>query len=253
MHSRAIFAIGSVILVAALLAAAQASTPAQNGNSQDRKQTANSEPQPEPKLPNAPPVPTRLTNRQKFDTFAKRTYSPYTFASAAFSATWAQMWGDFYSYGGGMQGWSKRFGASLTDSEGRAFFNSFLLPVIFQQDPRYFPSHKQGLLPRAWYAGTRVIVGRGDDGRNMFNYSDVLSVLFMSSLQNSYYPRRDRGLPDTMNRFVGGLGSDATANVLREFSPDIKRIARKIIPKRAQKMEQKLPEPVRKIGGPVMP
>lgn len=205
--------------------------------------------QPEPKLPDAPSASDRLTAKQKFDTFAKRTYSPYTFASAAASATWAQMWGDWYSYGGGMQGWSKRFGASLANTEARMFFSSFLLPVAFKQDPRYFPSKKKGLIPRAWYAGTRVLVTRSDSGPEMFNYSEVLGTLFVSSLQNSYYPEEERGAGHTFNRFIGALGSDATANVLKEFSPEIKRIARKIIPKRARKLEKKIPEPMRPLGG----
>ncbi len=198
-----------------------------------------------PQLPDAPSTAVRLTTHQKFETFVKRTYSPYTFASAATNATWAQMWGGYYEYGGGMQGWGKRFGASLANTEIRTFFSSFALPVIFRQDPRYHPSNKQGVFPRAWYAGTRVLVTRSDDNREMFNYSQVLGVLFTSSVQNSYYPNRDRGLSETMTRFVGGMGSDATANVLREFSPDLKRFARKIIPKKAQNLEKRIPEPVR--------
>lgn len=205
------------------------------------------------KLPDAPSSQVRLTPRQKFDTFVKRTYSPYTFASAAFNATWAQTVGDWYGYGGGMQGWGKRFGASIANTETRMMFSSFLLPVVFQQDPRYHPSGKRGLLLRAWYAGTRVLVTRSDDGDRMFNYSEVLGVLFTSSVQNAYYPERDRGFGDTMQRFTGGLTSDATTNLLREFSPELKRAARKLIPKRARKLEQKLPDPLQDMGGYIIP
>jgi hypothetical protein len=202
----------------------------------------------EPNLPNAP-SDTPLTKHQKFETFLKRTYSPYTFASAAFNATWAQMWGDYYDYGGGMEGWSKRFGASLANTEVRTFLSSFALPVVFKQDPRYFPSKKHGFFPRAWYAGTRILVARSDSGKPMFNYSEVLGVLFTSSVQNSYYPRRDRGFDETLQRLSGGLSSDATSNLLQEFSPEIHKLARKIVPKKAQKIEQKLPAPVRRSVG----
>lgn len=239
----------SLLLLAVSLATAQSQT------------AAPASPQPvrqvDLKLPDAPSATDRLTPHQKFHIFVKRTYSPYTFASAAFNATWAQAWGDWYTYGGGMEGWSKRFGASLANTEARTFFSTFLLPVAFHQDPRYYPSHKQGFAPRAWYAGTRVLIGRSDDGNAMFNYSEVLGVLFTTSLQNSYYPRRDRGFNQTLNRFAGGISSDATAALLREFSPDIKRLARKIIPKRAQdmgdKMQQKIPDSVRKMGTPPDP
>jgi hypothetical protein len=205
-----------------------------------------------PRLPDAPSEAVRLTTHQKFETFVKRTYSPYTFASAGFSATWAQMWGDYYDYGGGMEGWGKRYGASLANTEIRSFFSSFALPVVFRQDPRYHPSKKKGLWPRTWYAGTRVFVTRSDNNRPMFNYSEVLGVLFTSSVQNSYYPRRDRGFPETLQRFIGGVGSDASSNLLREFNPEINKLARKIIPKKAQKWEEKLPESVKQGVGRAM-
>ncbi len=252
MYQRAICAIGSAILVAATLATGQVTGNAESATP-DPPPVVHANQRPQPELPNAPSCPAPLTKHQKFDAFVKRTYSPYTFASAAFSATWGQMWGDHYSYGGGMEGWSKRFGASVANAETRVFLNSFLLPVIFKQDPRYYPSGKKGFFPRAWYAGTRVVIGRGDNGNRMLNYSEVLGVLFLSSLQNSYYPRDERGFSDTMNRFVGGLGSDASAAALREFSPELKRAARKIIPKRAQRLEKKIPGPVRQIGGQVHP
>lgn len=209
--------------------------------------------QTEPQLPDAPSDQVRLTSKQKFETFVKRTYSPYTFASAAFNATWAQASGDWYGYGGGMQGWGKRFGASLANTETRMMFSTFLLPVVFHQDPRYHPSKKQGLLPRALYAGTRVLVTRSDDGEKMFNYSEVFGVLFTSAIQNSYYPERDRGFGNTMERFAGGLSSDATTNLLREFSPELKRVIRKVLPKRAKKIKEKLPEPVKELGGHIIP
>jgi hypothetical protein len=205
-------------------------------------------PHAEPRLPDAPSESARLTPHQKFETFVKRTYSPYTFASAAFNATWAQMWGDWDDYGGGMQGWGKRFGASLANTQVRSFFSSFALPVVFHQDPRYHPSRKHGFFPRVWYAGTRTIVTRSDAETPMFNYSEVFGVLFTSSIQNAYYPSRDRGLNETAERFIGGIGSDATSNMFREFSPELKRIARKVIPKRARKLEQRLPSSMRKMG-----
>src|SRR5436305_3047209 len=44
-----------------------------------------------------------LTRHQKLQHWVKRSYSPYTFAGVTFDATWAQMWGDWPQYGGGMQ------------------------------------------------------------------------------------------------------------------------------------------------------
>jgi hypothetical protein len=191
-------------------------------------------------LPDAPSAYEPLSRHQKFNLFLQRTYSPYTFASAAAEATWAQIWAQWPEYGGGMQGWGKRFGATLADTESRRFIQTFLLSTVLHQDPRYFYSQKRGFFPRSWYAATRVLVTRNDDGYNAFNTSEFLGALLTSSLQNAYYPRHERSLGDTMNRFAGALGSDATSNILREFWPDIRRIFRKHAPEKVRRIEEKV-------------
>jgi hypothetical protein len=68
-------------------------------------------------------------------------------------------------------------------------------------------------------------------------------ALLSSGLQNAYYPRDDRTVGDTMNRFGGALSSDAITDLLREFAPDMKRLFRKHAPKKIQRIEEKLPIP----------
>jgi hypothetical protein len=184
-----------------------------------------------------------LSPRCKLGLFLKQTYSPYTFASVAFGATEAQATGQWPHYGGGMQGWGKRFGATLANTESRRFIQGFALSTMLHQDPRYFYSPNKRLLPRVWYSVTRVAITKNDRGDGTFNTSEFLGALFSSALQNSYYPRHDRSLGDTMNRFSGALSSDATGNLLHEFTPDIKHLFRKHAPKKILKIEEKLPIP----------
>jgi hypothetical protein len=186
---------------------------------------------------------TPLSTSCKFNLFLKQTHSPSTFVSAAFQATLDQAQGQWPHYGGGMQGWGKRFGATLADTESRRFIQTVALSTILHQDPRYFPSRKRSLISRSWYAATRVVITRSDSGDNTFNTSEFLGTLFTSSLQNSYYPRQDRSFGETMNRFTGALSSDAIGNLQREFMPDIKRLFRKHAPKKILKIEEKLPIP----------
>ena len=125
-----------------------------------------------------------LSNRCKFRLFLKTTYSPYTIASAGFEATEAQATDQWPHYGGGMQGWGKRFGATLANTESRRFIQGYALSTILHQDPRYFPSPKKGVFSRAWYSATRVVITRNDDGKNAFNTSEFLGALLTSALQN---------------------------------------------------------------------
>jgi hypothetical protein len=190
---------------------------------------------------NPPYVP--LSKHCKFEAFRRQTYSPFTFVSAAWEATWAQLWAQRPQYGGGMEGWSKRFGATLADTESRRFIQSFLLSSLLHQDPRYFPSRKRRLFSRMAYAASRVVITRADDGDNEVNTSEVLGTIFTSALQNAYYPRPDRGFTNTLNRFTGALSSDAISDIVHEFSPDMKRIFHRHAPRKVLEIEQKLPIP----------
>src|SRR5438309_1736158 len=184
-----------------------------------------------------------LSPRCKFDLFLKQTYSPYTFASAGFQAVWADATGRWPHYGEGAQGLAKRFGATLADTESRRFIQTFALSTVLHQDPRYFPSNRRAFISRGWYAVTRVVVTRNDNGDGTFNSSEFLGALCTSSLQNAYYPRHDRTLSDTLNRFAGALSSDAISDLLREFTPDMKRLFRKHAPKKIRNIEERLPIP----------
>jgi hypothetical protein len=194
-------------------------------------------------LPEAPSAYLPLSSHCKFELFLRRAYSPYTFSSAAFEAGLAQMSAQWPQYGGGMQGWGKRLGATLADTESRRFLQTYLFSTVLHQDPRYFPSTKKSVIGRAWYAATRVLVTKGDSGRDQFNASEFLGALSTSALQNAYYPQHYRTVDATMSRFTGALSSDATSAILREFTPDLKRLFDKHCPRKIQTFEAKLPIP----------
>jgi hypothetical protein len=46
-----------------------------------------------------------------------------------------------------------------------------------------------------------------------------------------------------MDRFSGALSSDVIGNLLREFTPDMKRLFRRHAPKKVLRIEEKLPIP----------
>jgi hypothetical protein len=176
--------------------------------------------------------------REKFQMFVDRTYSPFTLASAAFDAAYSQISGD--SYGPGVRGAAKRYGANLADGEARSFFQTFLYSTIFQQDPRYHRIEHGNVIYRASYAASRVLIGRTDTGTSSINMPELLGVATSASLSNLYYPDRDRGTGRTLNRALGALASDALSNVMREFWPDVRRILRRHEPEAIQKIEEKV-------------
>jgi hypothetical protein len=164
-----------------------------------------------------------LTSRQKLDVFVKRTYSPRTFVGAAFDAGVSQATNGHEEYGRGWNGYGKRYGASLADSESGVFFQHYLLPTLFHQDPRYYRRPDLPTTKRAAYAMSRVLLTRQDDGQTGINVSYLGGGLLASALANAYYPFHERGVGNTVQRFASGILSDAGLNVGYEFWPSIKR------------------------------
>ena len=163
-----------------------------------------------------------LTSRQKLNVFVKRTYSPLTFLSTAFDAGIAQASADHEHYGQGAQGYGKRYGATFADNETGVFFQHYLLPTMFHQDPRYFRRPELPAFRRAMYALSRTVLTRNDSGHTGFNVSYLAGGLISTSIANTYYPFDERGMEDTMLRFGWGTLSDSGLLVLHEFWPDIK-------------------------------
>jgi hypothetical protein len=179
-----------------------------------------------------------LTPQQKFMLFVHRSYSPLTFAGAGFDTVYTHFTHD--TYGRGIEGFGKRFGANIADGEARSLMQTYLLSSLFHHDPRYHRLGKGNAFYRAAYAASRVAVARTDDGRNAFNWPELIGSFAASGVSNLYYPDRDRGWGHTVGRAITGFGSDATTEILREFAPDIKRWFRRHEPKRVQKIQDKV-------------
>lgn len=181
-----------------------------------------------------------LTNHQKLSAWAKKSYAPSTFVAAGVDTTYSGITGGM-RYCCGADAWSRQYVTSVADAEARYFFGGFLFPTLLNQDPRYLPKRSGSVWQRAWYAATRVLVTRRDDGRNAFNSSEFLGIAFSKALTNAYYPERDRTLGRTANSILGALQGDAGGNLLTEFMPDIKRIFTRHTPKRITALFGRLP------------
>lgn len=176
-----------------------------------------------------------LSTHQKFKTFIKWTYSPHTFTGVLFDTGISQATNGHPGYGGGMEGFGKRFGANFADQETGVFFKYFLFPTLFHQDPRYFQRPDLPMPKRVAYAMSRVLFTRQDNGSTGINLSYFAGGLLGSAVSNAYYPSYERGVGDTVSRFTGGILSDAALNLMNEFWPSVrKRLERTRIARRVE-------------------
>ena len=174
-------------------------------------------------LPDSPAY-TPLTSRDKFEGWAHHTYSADMLLGTVFDTMILQATGAYRDYGGGMEGFTKRYGTQLLSNEAGSLFGRWFFPTVLHQDPRYYPSRQTNIFDRMAYAVSRTVITRSDNGNNVFNSSLILTLLFTSALANGYKPNYEESFPATMANTFAGLGAVAQVNLLNEFWPDLKTL-----------------------------
>jgi hypothetical protein len=158
-----------------------------------------------------------LNTRQKFSLAFHSVTDPVEFVGTGLVAGAEQANNTFSGYGQGAGGYAKRFGAAYADDViGKMIGNAFL-PSLLHQDPRYFYKGSGSVRSRMFYAISRAVVTRGDDGRTEPNYSRVLGSFAAGGIANLYYPAGDRGRGLTLGNALIGTAGNAVDNLIREF------------------------------------
>jgi hypothetical protein len=162
---------------------------------------------------NAPP----MQAKQKFKLSIRSLIDPVSFLTLAGIAALQQHNNSFPEYGGGIEGYGKRYGAGLANNVSGTLLGRAVYPSIFHQDPRYFYKGKGGIRSRALYAISAAVIARGDDGRWKPNYSSVLGKFSAAAISNLYYPSSDRGGSLVVVNGLMGIGESALRNLIAEF------------------------------------
>jgi hypothetical protein len=131
----------------------------------------------------------------------------------------------FPGYGGGTEGYLKRFGAAYADYAIYTTVADAALPSLFRQDPRYFYLGKGSTTSRAWYAVSRTVVTRSDSGHAQVNWSHILGAFAAAGISNVYRAPEDRTASLTLRNAGIIIGGSAVTNLIREF------VLRKLTPK----------------------
>ena len=162
---------------------------------------------------NAPP----MLAKQKLKLGIRAVIDPVSFLTVAGVAGIQQYRNTFPSYGGGIEGYGKRYGAALANHVSGTMLGHAVYPAIFHQDPRYFYKGKGSIGSRALYAISAAVIARGDDGQWEPNYSRVLGHFSAAAISNLYYPASDRGVSLVLINGLAATGATAGGNLIREF------------------------------------
>lgn len=158
-----------------------------------------------------------LWPKQKFELGYKSEIDPVTFAIIGAEAGIEQGYDRFPAYGQGAEGYAKRYGAAYATDFIGTMISDVGLPILFHQDPRYFYKGKGSFGARAFYAVSRTLICRGDNGHPEFDFSRVIGDFAAGGISNAYYPAADRGVSLVFTNGAIDLAANASTNLIREF------------------------------------
>ncbi len=162
--------------------------------------------------------PAPLVAKQKFELAWKMSVDPMNFILTGVVAGVEQSQNTFGEFGGGAQGYAKRYTAAYADGFISTMISNAILPTVFKQDPRYFYRGTKSIPSRALYAIASAVICKGDNGHWQPNYSNILGNVAASGISNLYYPRADRHVIQlTFEEALVGLAAGAGGNLFQEF------------------------------------
>ncbi len=126
-------------------------------------------------------------------------------------------------YGPGMAGYGRYVGVSYSQDMIGEFFGTFLIPSITHQDPHYHRLPNAGIPRRIAHATLQILWTRGDNGKGMLNYANIVGFAIDDGIANLYVPGRETSLDATGSRYVIGLATAPIGNYITEFLPDVAR------------------------------
>ena len=168
-----------------------------------------------------------LSPEEKFDLARQDSFDRGTVVLAAIFASDAQLTHANPSFGNGIKGYSRNFGASYADLIIGNYMSEAVYPALLHQDPRYFRRGVGSVWSRLGYSVGQIIWTHTDSDRTAFNYSELLGNSTAVAISTAYYPD-SRSVKDAASKLGVQIGVDAVSNVLKEFWPDVsQRFSRK--------------------------
>jgi hypothetical protein len=126
-------------------------------------------------------------------------------------------------YGPGMSGYGRYVGVSFTQDLTGEFVGTFLIPSLVHQDPRYHRMPDAKIPRRVVHSISQVVWTRGDNGKGMPNYANLVGFAIDDQISNLYVPGRETNAGATAARYATGLATAPIGNIITEFLPDVAR------------------------------
>jgi hypothetical protein len=131
-----------------------------------------------------------MSPKEKFIIAGKDTFDYSALFVAGVQAGFSMNSKSYPEFGQGLKGYGQYYWHTLADTTAENFFVGGLGPIVFKQDNRFYTLGHGGFRKRSWYAVTRVLVTRKDDGNETFNFSEIIGSGASSGLSTLWYPKQ---------------------------------------------------------------
>jgi hypothetical protein len=131
-----------------------------------------------------------MSPKDKFIVAGKDTFDYSALFVAGIQAGFAMNSDSYPEFHQGLKGYGRYYWHTLADTTSENFFVGGAGPIVFKQDNRFYTLGHGGFRKRSFYAITRVLITRKDDGDPMFNFSEIIGSGASSGLSTLWYPKQ---------------------------------------------------------------
>jgi hypothetical protein len=166
-----------------------------------------------------------LTSADKWRLVGVEEVGGFTFVTAILAAGFEQVTNGNPKFGTDAGAFGMRLGAAYIRQSSQAVFTEGIGDTLLHDDPRYYVmGRNHRFARRVFYAATRVVSTRSDNGQQKFNAPEVLGYLGASALTQAYYPSSSRGAGVVFGGWALSLSAAALGFEFHEFLGDALRV-----------------------------
>jgi len=163
-----------------------------------------------------------LTTHEKFLIARSDSFDWPNYFLLAGYALQSQIASGGFKHNGGIEGFGEFYARGMADQVIGSYITEAIMPSLLHEDPRFFRLGIGSIWHRTYYAASRILVTRLDNGGVGVNIAEVVGNMGVVAMTTLYYPA-SQSASEAAERYGMALGNDAISNLLTEFWPDIKR------------------------------
>ena len=168
-----------------------------------------------------------MNPKERFHNYLHNVFGYEVLLRSAVGAGIRQANGIPEEWGGGTEGYGKRFASGF----GQHFVSGTLqygISSALHEDNRYFASGETGTFRRITYAIKSTVLARHDDGKQYFSISHISGTAGGAFISRLWSPPSVSGPKHAAVSFGVSMSYGMGFNLFHEFWPDLKRGFRKV-------------------------